>query len=144
MFDPQTITELDVASCRRAVEKSDATFDGRFVFGVTSTGIYCRPSCPSRVPKPENTRYFTSVRRAQAAGFRPCKRCHPDAATGENPGRAAAERARALIKDGAIERAGVAGLARELGYSERHLRRLLVAHFGSAPLALARESEAAA
>jgi AraC family transcriptional regulator of adaptative response / DNA-3-methyladenine glycosylase II len=130
--------DLDIATCRRALETSDASFDGRFVFGVTSTGVYCRPSCPSRAPKPENTRYFTTISRARAEGFRACKRCHPDAAVGAEPARIAAERAMALIEDGWIERVGVAGLAAELGYSERQLRRLTLDRYGSAPLALAR------
>ncbi|MFT4050517.1 MAG: Ada metal-binding domain-containing protein [Solirubrobacterales bacterium] len=130
--------ELDIAICRRALEESDTSFDGKFVFGVTSTGIYCRPSCPSRVPKPENTRYFTTISRARAEGFRACKRCHPDSAVGAEPARVAAERAMALIEDGEIDRIGVSGLAAGLGYSERQLRRLMIDAYGSAPLALAR------
>jgi AraC family transcriptional regulator of adaptative response / DNA-3-methyladenine glycosylase II len=132
-------TPLDVPTCRRAVEASDAGYDGVFVFGVTSTGIYCRPSCPSRVPRPENTRYFTTVSRARAEGFRPCKRCHPDAAVGAEPAAEVAERALELIRQGTVEAVGVAGLATAVGYSERQLRRLFRAHFGQSPLRVAKQ-----
>jgi AraC family transcriptional regulator of adaptative response/methylated-DNA-[protein]-cysteine methyltransferase len=56
----------------------DTNADGRFWYGVMTTGIYCRPQCPSRRPKPENTRFFTTPQAAHAAGLRPCKRCRPD------------------------------------------------------------------
>lgn len=61
-----------------AVQRSDANYDGLFFYAVKSTGIFCRPSCRSRPPKPENVRYFASADEAQAAGFRPCKRCRSD------------------------------------------------------------------
>ena len=57
---------------------SDASCNGRFFFGVTSTGIYCLPSCRARKPRPENVRFFPSVEAARTAGLRPCKKCHPD------------------------------------------------------------------
>lgn len=134
---PDSLPQFDDRTCRRAVETSDPAFDGKFVFGVTSTSIYCRPSCPSRVPKPANTRYFASPALAVAAGFRACKRCHPDAALGAEPRARAAELALALIDDGAIERVGVSGLAARVGYSERQLRRLLHEHYGESALQLA-------
>jgi AraC family transcriptional regulator of adaptative response / DNA-3-methyladenine glycosylase II len=70
----------DVDSLYRAVEARDARFDGRVFTGVTSTGIYCRPSCPSRTPKRENVRFFASASDARGAGLRACKRCRPDEA----------------------------------------------------------------
>jgi AraC family transcriptional regulator of adaptative response / DNA-3-methyladenine glycosylase II len=68
--------------CERAVRSRDARFDGVFVTGVTSTGIYCRPSCPAVTPKSRNMRFFAAAASAHAAGFRSCKRCRPDAAPG--------------------------------------------------------------
>ncbi len=65
------------AEFTRAIERRDAAFDGRFVFAVKTTGIYCRPSCPSRRPKPENVVLFSTPVEAEAAGFRPCLRCKP-------------------------------------------------------------------
>ncbi|MCL6516792.1 Ada metal-binding domain-containing protein [Alicyclobacillus sp.] len=62
----------------RAIVNCDAAFDGQFFYGVTSTGVFCRPSCRSRTPRRENVRIFHSNREAQAAGFRPCKHCHPE------------------------------------------------------------------
>lgn len=62
----------------RAVLECDGAYDGRFFYAVRSTGIYCRPSCKSRPPRPENIEYFDTVAEAEAAGYRPCKRCRPD------------------------------------------------------------------
>src|SRR5579864_4910366 len=64
--------------CYRAVRSRDRRFDGRIFTAVTSTGIYCRPSCPAQTPRPENVRFYRSAAAAEAAGFRACKRCHPD------------------------------------------------------------------
>ena len=61
-----------------AVMENDSTFDGKFFYAVESTGIYCKPSCPSKAPKRENVRFFATKEEAEAAGFRPCKRCRPD------------------------------------------------------------------
>jgi AraC family transcriptional regulator of adaptative response/methylated-DNA-[protein]-cysteine methyltransferase len=60
-----------------AVRTRDATFDGVFVYAVQTTGVYCRPGCPSRAARPQNIRYFSSPQAAEAAGFRACKKCHP-------------------------------------------------------------------
>ena len=119
----------DFDHCYRAVGSRDARFDGWFFTAVTSTGIYCRPSCPAKTPKPENVRFYLTAAAAQQAGFRACMRCRPDAAPGspEWLGRAdVAARAVRLILDGAVDRDGVAGLARRLGYSERQLHRVLI------------------
>ena len=69
----------------QAVLARDATADGGFVFAVRSTGIYCRPSCPARRPKPENVAFFDTAAAAEAAGFRPCLRCYP---AGQSPAEA--------------------------------------------------------
>ncbi len=135
----------DFERCYRAVRSKDARFDGWFVIAVTSTGIYCRPSCPAMTPKRANVRFLPSAAAAQRAGFRACKRCRPDAAPGSPEWDARADvvgRAMRLIRDGAVERDGVAGLARRLGFSERHLNRQLVAELGAGPLALARAQRA--
>ena len=135
----------DFEQCYRAVRSKDARFDGWFVTAVTSTGIYCRPSCPAITPKRANVRFLPSAAAAQRAGFRACKRCRPDAAPGSpewNLRADAVGRAVRLIRDGAVEREGVTGLARRLGFSERHLHRQLVSELGAGPLALARAQRA--
>jgi len=135
----------DDDTCYRAVQSRDARFDGWFVTAVTSTGIYCRPSCPARTPKRANVRFFSTAAAAQSAGFRACRRCRPDATPGSPEWQARADlvgRAMRLIADGAVDRAGVAGLAGQLGYSERHLHRQLVAELGVGPVALARAQRA--
>ena len=135
----------DFDSCYRAVQSRDARFDGWFFTAVSSTGIYCRPSCPAITPKRENVSFHATAAAAQQAGYRACLRCRPDAAPGspEWLGRAdVAARAVKLILDGAVDREGVAGLARRLGYSERQLHRVLVAEVGAGALSLARAQRA--
>ena len=129
----------------RAVMSRDRRFDGYFFVGVTSTGVYCRPSCPSRTPGPGNVRFFPTAAAAQAAGFRACKRCIPGAVPGSPEWDLrgdTAGRAMHLIADGVVEREGVPGLASRLGYSERQLRRVLDETLGAGPLALARAQRA--
>jgi AraC family transcriptional regulator of adaptative response / DNA-3-methyladenine glycosylase II len=128
-----------------AISSRDARFDGQFVTAVRSTGIYCRPSCPARTPKEANVTFFPTSAAAHEAGYRACKRCLPEAAPGSpdwNVRGDAAGRAMRLIADGVVEREGVAGLAARLGYSSRHLTRLLAAELGAGPLALARAHRA--
>ena len=135
----------DVERCYRAVQSRDPRFDGWFFTAVTSTGIYCRPSCPARTPRRANVRFYPSAAAAQQAGFRACLRCRPDAAPGSPEWNSRADvvaRAMRLIADGVVDRAGVAGLAARLGYSQRQLNRLLVAEVGTGPLALARAQRA--
>lgn len=120
-----------------AIRGNDASFDGRFFYGVASTKIFCRPSCVSRTPKRENVRIFTSVDAAQIAGFRPCKRCQPDKAPTAD---ARLERARALI-----DRKLAAGeptptlpqLAKEAHMGATHLQRRFAAAYGLSPRAYA-------
>ncbi|WP_106816900.1 DNA-3-methyladenine glycosylase 2 family protein [Microbacterium timonense] len=129
----------------RAIDSRDARFDGQFVTAVRSTGIYCRPSCPARTPKPSNVTFFPTSAAAHEAGYRACKRCLPEAAPGSpewNLRGDTAGRAMRLIADGVVEREGVPGLARRLGYSPRHLTRLLTAELGAGPLALSRAHRA--
>jgi AraC family transcriptional regulator, regulatory protein of adaptative response / DNA-3-methyladenine glycosylase II len=136
---------LDPERCYRAVASRDARFDGWFFTAVRTTGIYCRPSCPARTPLARNVSFFTTAAAAQAAGFRACRRCRPDATPGSPDWDVRADvvaRAMRLIADGEVERSGVPGLARRLGYSERQLNRLVVAELGVSPLALARAQRA--
>jgi len=136
---------FDSDCCWRAIEACDPRFDGWVFCGVTSTGIYCRPSCPARTPKRENVRFYSTAAGAQAAGFRACKRCRPDASPGSPEWDRRADlvgRAMRLIGDGVVDREGVGGLARRLGYAERHVHRQLVAVVGVGPLALARAQRA--
>jgi AraC family transcriptional regulator of adaptative response / DNA-3-methyladenine glycosylase II len=136
---------LDPERCYRAVASRDARFDGWFFTAVRTTGIYCRPSCPARTPLARNVSFFSTAAAAQAAGFRACRRCRPDAAPGSPAWDVRADvvaRAMRLIRDGEVERSGVPGLAAHLGYSERQLHRLLVGELGVGPLALARAQRA--
>ncbi|MEV5818233.1 AlkA N-terminal domain-containing protein [Micromonospora haikouensis] len=137
--------ELEFERCYRAVDSRDQRFDGWFYTGVTSTGIYCRPSCPATTPKRRNVRFFPSAAAAQSAGLRACRRCRPDAAPGSPEWDVRADvvgRAMRLIADGVVDRDGVPGLATRLGYTERHLHRMLRAELGAGPLALARAQRA--
>ncbi|MFF8790697.1 AlkA N-terminal domain-containing protein [Streptomyces sp. NPDC015125] len=128
-----------------AVSSRDARFDGEFFFAVATTGIYCRPSCPAVTPKRVNVRFFPSAAAAQAAGFRACRRCRPDAVPGSAEWNVRADlvgRAMRFIGDGVVDREGVGGLARRLGYSARQVQRQLTAELGAGPVALARARRA--
>ncbi|MCC4907954.1 AlkA N-terminal domain-containing protein [Microbacterium sp. cx-59] len=129
----------------RAIHSRDARFDGQFVTAVRTTGIYCRPSCPARTPLPANVTFYPTSAAAHEAGYRACKRCLPEAAPGSPEWDLRADvagRAMRLIADGVVERDGVPGLAQRLGYSSRHLTRVLTAELGAGPLALARAHRA--
>jgi AraC family transcriptional regulator of adaptative response / DNA-3-methyladenine glycosylase II len=138
--------DLDFDRCLQATRSRDPRFDGWFIVGVHTTGIYCRPSCPSPVcPKPTNITFYRSTAAAQLAGLRACKRCRPDAVPGSPDWNSRADlvgRAMRLIADGVVDREGVPGLARRLAVSERHLHRRLVEAVGAPPLALARSQRA--
>src|SRR6478735_7570138 len=142
---PTPEMRLDPESCYRAVKSRDRRFDGVFYTAVRTTGIYCRPSCPARTPAFQNVRFHPSAASAQAAGYRACKRCLPDATPGSpdwDVAATAAGRAMRLIADGVVDREGVAGLAARVGYTPRHLTRILTAELGAGPLALARAKRA--
>src|SRR5579859_6574412 len=129
----------------QAAVSKDARFDGVFFIAVTSTGIYCRPSCPAITPKRANMRFYRSAAAAQEAGFRACKRCRPDASPGSPEWNIRADvvgRAMRLIADGVVDRDGVEGLASRLGYEQRQVRRLVTAELGAGPLAIARAQRA--
>ncbi|RLV04330.1 AraC family transcriptional regulator [Streptomyces griseocarneus] len=131
---------LDFDSCYRAMASRDTRFDGAFVVAVTSTGVYCRPVCGARTPKPANCRFFKVPAAAEAAGFRACRRCRPETAPSSPEWNVRGDlvaRALRLIAGGTVDELGVAGLARQLAVSARHLHRQLVAEVGVGPLALA-------
>jgi AraC family transcriptional regulator of adaptative response / DNA-3-methyladenine glycosylase II len=135
----------DFERCYLAVQSRDPRFDGWFYTAVTSTHIYCRPSCPAQTPMQKNVRFYPSAAAAQLAGFRACKRCRPDASPGSpewNSRADVAARAMRLIADGLVDRAGVNGLAQQLGYSVRQLERVLQNEIGAGPIAIARAQRA--
>lgn len=135
----------DTERCVRAVRSKDARFDGWFFTAVVTTRIYCRPSCPVVPPKVENMTFYPSAAACQQAGFRACKRCRPDTSPGSPEWDQRADlvaRAMRLVGDGVVDREGVPGLARRLGYSTRQVERQLLAELGAGPLALARAQRA--
>ncbi len=136
---------MDFEHHYRAMQSRDERFDGVFFVAVTSTGIYCRPSCPAMTPRRHHVRFYPTAAAAQTAGFRACKRCTPGAAPGSPEWNVRGDvtgRAMRMIGDGIVEREGVPGLARRLGYSARQVHRRLVADVGAGPLALARAQRA--
>lgn len=139
------VVRIDDEQSYRASASRDARFDGQFIVAVRTTGIYCRPSCPAITPKRHNMRFFPTAAAAQQAGFRACRRCLPDSVPGSPEWNLRADlagRAMRLIGDGVVEREGVPGLASRVGYSERHLTRVLTEELGAGPLALARAHRA--
>ena len=129
----------------RALSSRDSRFDGQFIAGVHSTGIYCRPSCPAMTPRAHNVSFYRTAAAAHEAGLRACKRCQPDAVPGSPEWNLAddlASRAMRLIGDGVVEREGVSGLASRLGYTPRHLTRVLTTELGAGPLSLSRAHRA--
>ncbi|MEP7116530.1 MAG: Ada metal-binding domain-containing protein [Acidobacteriota bacterium] len=128
------------AAWHHAVDTRDSSFDGVFFVAITSTRIYCRPVCPSRLARPQNRRFFTTRAAAQAAGFRACMRCRPELEAGESPLEAVprlAHHAVAQISGGALNGRSVKALAVALGMSDRHLRRALERQVGASPFRLA-------
>src|SRR5246127_5214182 len=134
------ILGLGVRALDRARISRDARFDGKFFIAITSTGIYCRPICPSPHAKRRHVRYYPSAAAAAAAGYRPCLRCRPEAAPGTPAWlgtEAVVRRALRLINDGALDENSVETLAGRLGIGARHLVRLFARHVGASPIAVA-------
>ena len=135
----QTLS-LDARALDRARISRDPRFDGKFFIAVKTTGIYCRPICPSRTSKSWNVRYYATAAAAAEAGYRPCLRCRPEAAPGTPAWlgtSAVVRRALRLIDEGILDNASVDELANKLGVGSRHLRRLFVQHVGTSPISLA-------
>ena len=120
--------------CWNAAEARDRSFDGRFIIGVLTTGIYCRPSCPARHPRRENVRFFADGGAARAAGLRACLRCSPDDVSRDER---AVLSAIAAIK-AAQQPLALAALAAEAGYSAAHFQRVFARHTGLSPSAYGR------
>lgn len=123
------------SACYTALRSRDRRFDGVFFTGVRTTGIYCRPVCPTRAPKAENCVFFDEPTAAAAAGFRPCLRCRPElsparARSADEPLPAQLLR---FLRERALLGQGVSAIARAAGYSERQFRRLLVEAYGVGP-----------
>lgn len=116
----------------RAVLARDRASDGRFVFAVATTGVYCRPSCPARRPLRRNVRFFAGPDAAEAAGFRACLRCRPRE-TATDPGRRLAEAARDYLEAHLDETVTLARLAEAVGASPWHLQRTFKKHLGETP-----------
>ena len=129
---------LDADQCYRALTAHDARFDGRFFVGVASTRIYCRPVCTVRVPLRRNCHFYPSAAAAEAEGYRPCLRCRPELAPGHaavDANRRLAQAAAGLIDDGRLApEARLPELARTLGVTDRHLRRVFGDEFGVSPV----------
>lgn len=117
------------AECLAALRGRDPAYDGRFVYGVVTTGVFCRPSCGARPPREEHLRFFADNDAAAAAGFRPCKRCRP-----EQPSEAARLQAVArYIERHADQPLPLAQLAAQAGLSPTHFQRRFRARFGVSP-----------
>lgn len=141
MFDVMLSNlSLDFRALDRARISRDPRFDGKFFIAVKTTGIYCRPICPSRTSKSRNVCYYATAAAAAEAGFRPCLRCRPEAAPGTPAwlGTSAVVcRALRLIDEGILDHASVDELASKLGLGARHLRRLFLQHVGASPISFA-------
>ena len=117
----------------KALASRDAAADGTFVYGVTSTGVYCRPSCPSRRPRADRVRFFDTTVEAKHAGFRACKRCRPDTVGLIQPGIDAVRRASAYLAAHADQTVTLDHLARVAAMSAHHLQRRFKAIVGLSP-----------
>lgn len=138
----------DPVHAYQAVQARDARFDGRLYVGVTSTGVYCRPICRVRLPKPQNCRYFSYAAQAEDAGFRPCLKCRPELAPGGEPLWSVMHASQTLALQAAHlmdlslmpdaqplqTRSSVSECARRLGITDRHLRRIFSRHYGVSPM----------
>jgi len=135
---PALAPDLTEAQALAAFAARDRAMDGRFVVAVTSTGIYCKPSCPARRPRPDHIRLLPDPAAARAAGYRPCRRCRPDDVARD---RAAVARAIALIERSEAP-PRLATLAQAAGYAPHHFQRIFTREIGVSPAAYARQLRA--
>lgn len=131
MIDYDLVSGLDMRW--KALAARDRAADGTFVYGVSSTGVYCRPSCPSRRPRADRVRFFDTTHEARQAGFRACKRCRPDTVGLAQPGVEAVRRVSAYLATHADETVTLAHLARVASMSPHHLQRRFKALVGLSP-----------
>jgi AraC family transcriptional regulator, regulatory protein of adaptative response / methylated-DNA-[protein]-cysteine methyltransferase len=128
---------LDIEACWTAIERRDAAAGGKFLYGVATTGVYCRPGCASRRPLRKNTLFFESAAAAKAAGLRPCKRCRPDEASANARHVAAIEKACKLIRTSETP-PSLAELAAAAAISRFHFHRVFKEIVGTTPRDYAR------
>ncbi len=127
--------------CYQVIVSRDRRFDGKFYTGIVTTGVYCRPICPVKPANRKNMRFYPSAAAAEAAGFRACRRCHPEASPGTPDwlrASATVSRALRLISNGIFDEGGVEAVAARLGVGSRQLRRLFRSHLGATPAVVAR------
>ncbi len=117
----------------QALERRDPSFDGQFFFGVITTGVYCRPSCACRRPLRKNVRFFQYAAEAERAGFRPCLRCRPLAAIGQDPDTDRIRQASEFIRAHAQEPLTLAEMAQQASLSRFHFQRTFKAVMGVTP-----------
>ncbi len=141
MLRPPVLTD---AQCWQAVVTRDRSRAGAFVYAVRSTGVYCRPGCPSRRPRRDGVRFFPSPEVAEVEGFRPCRRCRPRDAAGDQPGVGVARRACAFLARHASEPVTLARVAAHVGLSPFHLQRVFSRVVGVSPRAYQEALKAAA
>lgn len=115
-----------------AVRDCDVSCDGKFFYGVKSTGIYCRPSCKSKLPKRENVVFFRTREEAERAGFRPCKRCRPDLLQ-YDPALELSERTKELLDQHFSDRLKLGRDMKEIGVSRRHLTQVFKQKYDITP-----------
>ncbi|WP_322039117.1 DNA-3-methyladenine glycosylase 2 family protein [Burkholderia diffusa] len=134
------LMHLDPDTCYDALLSRNRRFDGWFFVGVSTTGVYCRPVCPVKPPKARNCSYYPTAAAAEKAGFRPCMRCRPELAPGHgllDLSGNLADAGASLIEDGFLNEHSVDALARRVGVTERHLRRIFATQFGVSPVEFA-------
>src|SRR5580704_9179251 len=132
--------KLEPDICWQAMHSRDPRFDGRFFVAAVTTGIYCRSICPVPFAKPNNIALFPCAAAAEAAGYRPCRRCHPESSPGTPAWQgtsAVVSRALRLIWEGALDGSSVDELAERVGIGSRQLRRLFIQHLGVPPIKIA-------
>ena len=127
------MSKLDDESCWRAVVNRRKDADGRFFYAVKTTGVFCRPSCPARPPLRKNVSYYATASEAGAAGFRPCLRCRPLAAVGQDPATATMVSLSRYLEAHADEPISLVQLAKRVGVSPYHLQRSFKAVLGVSP-----------
>ncbi len=134
------MNEKQTAAFETARQSRDPRFDGRFFIAVKTTGVYCRPVCRVKIPKPENVVFYPTAAAATEAGFRPCLRCRPEASPGTPAWQGTSTtvtRALRLIGEGAMDDQGVNEMSDRLGVTPRHLGRLFQEHLGASPITIA-------
>lgn len=120
-------------SVYETILRRDTKYDGRYYVGIKSTGIFCRPSCRSRIPKPENVKVYGSIEEARQAGFRPCKRCRPDHPAPHGPDAEIARAVTELIERRYNENLTLGEMAAALNLSPFHLQRVFKRSTGATP-----------